>query len=132
MQDGGGLPSESQWWKYLYSTIVLFFCLIICVIGGGMFARTSAVILLVVVVCTLSVFISVFVENNTIQISIPTSNGFVYNNATDNTTKYGNYTGLRKETFKQNLYGQSSGSNCCQDAVIVCKQSLIILYCCKF
>ena len=47
MQDGGGLPSESQWWKYLYSTVVLFFCLIICVIGGGMFARTSALILLV-------------------------------------------------------------------------------------
>ena len=62
-------------------------------------------LLQVVVVCTLSVFISVFVKNNTVQISIPTSNGYVYSNATDNTTKYGNYTGLRAHTFKQNLYG---------------------------
>ena len=63
-------------------------------------------LLQVVVVCTLSVFISMFVKNDTIQISIPTSNGYVYSNATDNTTKYGNYTGLRASTFKQNLYGQ--------------------------
>ena len=47
MQDGGGLPAESQWWKYLYSSVVLLFCLVICIIGGAMFARTSAFILLV-------------------------------------------------------------------------------------
>lgn len=42
-----GLPNDTDWWKYLYSTVSLFICLIICLIGGAMFARTSAAILLV-------------------------------------------------------------------------------------
>ncbi|XP_070207369.1 solute carrier family 12 member 9-like isoform X2 [Littorina saxatilis] len=104
MKDGEGLPVDSQWWKYLYSTIVLFCCLIICIIGGAMFARTSALILLVVVICTLSVFISVFIKNKTLLISIPTSNSIVYQNASSNVTMYANYTGLSVKTFKENLY----------------------------
>lgn len=104
MQNGGGLPSDSQWWKYLYSTVVLFFCLIICIIGGAMFARTSAFILLVVVICTLSVFISIFAKNETILINIPSSNKLVYTNSSDNTTFHGNYTGLKAANFRENLY----------------------------
>ncbi|KAL8581793.1 hypothetical protein ACOMHN_010167 [Nucella lapillus] len=101
--DDGGLPL-SDWWTYLYSSIVLFFCFIICIIGGAMFARTSALILLIVVICTLTVFISVFVKNDTIEVGIPTTNHLVYYNSSVNTTVYGNYTGLRLNTFKSNLY----------------------------
>ncbi|KAK7490911.1 hypothetical protein BaRGS_00017783 [Batillaria attramentaria] len=103
IKDGGGLPEDTQWWRYLYSTISLAFCLLICIIGGAMFARTSALILLIVVVCTLSVFISVFVENDLIQIEIPSTNTLVYTNSSDNAT-YGNYTGLRAATFRGNLF----------------------------
>ncbi|XP_076452159.1 solute carrier family 12 member 9-like isoform X2 [Babylonia areolata] len=95
MQNGGGLPADSQWWKYLYSSVVLFFCLVICIIGGAMFARTSAFILLVVVICTLSVFVSIFAKNQTIAVGIPSS---------DNTTIYGYYTGLRGHNFRDNLF----------------------------
>lgn len=104
MHGNSGLPSDTQWWRYLYATFTLAFCLLICIIGGAMFARTSALILLIVVVCTLSVFISVFVENHTIQIAIPTTNTIVYKNSSDNTTFYGNYTGLSAQTFRNNLY----------------------------
>ncbi|XP_076472572.1 LOW QUALITY PROTEIN: solute carrier family 12 member 9-like [Babylonia areolata] len=103
MEDGEGLP-VSKWWTYLYASVVLFFCFIICIIGGAMFARTSALILLVVVICTLTVFISVFVKNETIEVGIPASNTLVYHNSSDNTTVYGDYTGLSLNTFKKNLF----------------------------
>lgn len=101
--DGDGLPL-GEWWTYLYSSVVLFFCFIICIIGGAMFARTSALILLIVVICTLSVYISVFVNHDPIEVGIPTSNHLVYTNSSMNTTIYGTYTGLRLDTFKSNLF----------------------------
>ncbi|ESO84407.1 hypothetical protein LOTGIDRAFT_207292 [Lottia gigantea] len=103
--DGQGLPDGSSWWKYLYSSVVLFVCLLVCIIGGAMFARTSAIILLIVVICLLSVVISMFAINHTIQVDIPLTNTLVYggNNSADGNIT-GNYTGLLAATFRENLY----------------------------
>ncbi|CAL1541024.1 unnamed protein product [Lymnaea stagnalis] len=99
---GNGLPDDTDWWKYLYSTISLFICLIICLIGGAMFARTSAMILLIVVVCTLSVMISVFAKNYNILVDIPDNNP--YANFSGNNTPSGLYTGLNATTMRDNLF----------------------------
>ncbi|XP_055863932.1 solute carrier family 12 member 9-like isoform X2 [Biomphalaria glabrata] len=102
-----GLPNDTDWWKYLYSTVSLFICLIICLIGGAMFARTSAAILLIVVVCTLSVMISIFAKNYRLQIDIPFNNQYIYpnqSNLNQNNTITGNYTGLSATTFRENLF----------------------------
>ncbi|KAH9499367.1 hypothetical protein Btru_003903 [Bulinus truncatus] len=104
MSDGHGLPNDSDWWKYLYSTISLFICLIICLIGGAMFARTSAIILIIVVVCTLSVMISIFAKNHEIPVDIPSNNDYIYTNKSSSEKIYGNYTGLDAATFRDNLY----------------------------
>ncbi|KAK6176290.1 hypothetical protein SNE40_014598 [Patella caerulea] len=105
VSDGGGLPDGSDWWKYLYATVVLFFCLIVCIIGGAMFARTSAFILLIVVICLLSVIISIFAINHDIPVKIPITNQIVYSgNSSDVANITGNYTGLRELTFRNNLY----------------------------
>ncbi|CAG5136766.1 unnamed protein product, partial [Candidula unifasciata] len=102
MSDGEGLPVTSEWWRYLYSTVSLFICLLICIVGGGLFAKTSALILLVVVLVTLSTFVSFFVKNYQIEVALPKTNHYAWGNRTDAPT--GNYTGLRAETFRENLF----------------------------
>lgn len=106
MADGNGLPvGEHTWWNYLYASCVLFVCLIVCLVGGSMFAKTSAAILFVTVICLLSVYISIFAQNHVIQVAIPKENQEVYTNQSmlNMTIKY-NYTGLKAQTFSENLY----------------------------
>ncbi|XP_041377713.1 solute carrier family 12 member 9-like isoform X2 [Gigantopelta aegis] len=101
----GGLPDGTQWWKYLYSSIVLFICLVVCIIGGAMFARTSAFILLIVIICLLSLIISMFAMNHEIDVKIPFTNKEVWTNKTEDSANFtGKYTALRAKTFSQNLY----------------------------
>lgn len=61
----------------------------------------------VVVVTTVSVFISIFAKNKVISIDIPKDNKIIWGNTnvTANVTHMANYTGLRLETFRDNLYG---------------------------
>lgn len=59
-----------------------------------------------VVVTTVSVFISIFAKNKVISIDIPKDNKIIWVNTNDtNVTHMANYTGLRLETFRDNLYG---------------------------
>lgn len=57
---------------------------------------------------TLSVFISAFVNHDSIKVEIPRTNDYVYsdNNVTANTTIYGMYTGLSAATFRENLFSK--------------------------
>lgn len=102
-----GLPIGAHtWWSYLYASCVLFVCLIVCLVGGAMFAKTSAAILLVTVICLLSVYVSIFATNHTIQVGIPKENHLHHevNHSLENTTIKFNYTGLSSRTFRDNLY----------------------------
>lgn len=95
-----GLPVDTNWWKYLYATIVLLLCLVVCMIGGSMFAKTLAVILAITVICTLSVIISIFATNHVIQVPLPKENHLVPHNSNETFS----YTGLSAKTFRDNLY----------------------------
>ncbi|KAL4221557.1 hypothetical protein ACF0H5_019814 [Mactra antiquata] len=109
VSDGLGLPVKGSWWKYLYATIVLAVCLFVCMVGGSMFAKTLTVILGLTMICLLSVFISIFAINHTIQVEVPKENHLV-NHVRNDTGNVSlpvtfNYTGLKAETFRSNAYG---------------------------
>lgn len=114
-----GLPVKGDWWKYLYATVVLCICLLVCLVGGSMFAKTLTVILGVSLICTLMVFISIFAKNSVIQVDIPKENHLVRHklpNMTMNGTVTFNYTGLRAQTFRDNLYpGYERDYSTCDD-----------------
>ncbi|GAB1606480.1 solute carrier family 12 member 9-like [Argonauta hians] len=93
----------NHWYDYMYATICLLLCLAICFVGGALFAKFSAFILLIVSLCTLMTMISFLVKKDPIPVLIPRSNHLVYPKAND-TDVYGNYTGMKLETFKENLY----------------------------
>ncbi|XP_014789783.1 solute carrier family 12 member 9 isoform X2 [Octopus bimaculoides] len=93
----------NHWYDYMYATICLFLCLAICFVGGAMFARFSAFILLIVSLCTLMTIISFLVKKDIIPVPIPRSNTLVYK-MSNYSDVFGNYTGLKFSTFKQNLY----------------------------
>ena len=44
IKEGAASLPLTDWYKYLYCSVVLFGCLIICLIGGSMFAKTLIVI----------------------------------------------------------------------------------------
>jgi potassium/chloride transporter 9 len=80
---------ESQWYLYLWSTLVLLFCTAICLAGSSIFARASNGLLIILLLATLSIPLSVLIvspfENRKLGIE---------------------YTGLSVKTFLGNLKPQ--------------------------
>jgi potassium/chloride transporter 9 len=80
---------ESQWYLYLWSTIVLVLCTAICLAGSSIFARASHGLLVILMISTLSIPFSALVvppfENKKLGIE---------------------YTGLSLQTFIGNLKPQ--------------------------
>jgi solute carrier family 12 (potassium/chloride transporters), member 9 len=77
---------ESQWYLYLWSTLVLLFCTAICLAGSSIFARASNGLLIILILATLSIPLSALVvspfESRKLGIE---------------------YTGMRLTTFMGNL-----------------------------
>lgn len=77
---------ESQWYLYLWSTLVLVFCTGICLAGSSIFARASNGLLIILLIATLSIPISALIlspfEDRKLGIE---------------------YTGLSMKTFMENL-----------------------------
>jgi len=71
--ESGGMPSGTQWWNYLYCSLVLALCLILSLIGGKVFGKTNIFTLLVTVVCGLTVFISMLIKGP-LCVEYPVSN----------------------------------------------------------
>lgn len=80
---------ESQWYLYLWSTVVLVLCTAICLAGSSIFARASHGLLIILLISTLSIPFSALVvppfENKELGIE---------------------YTGLSLQTFVRNLKPQ--------------------------
>ncbi|KAI9046579.1 hypothetical protein LZ554_009323 [Drepanopeziza brunnea f. sp. 'monogermtubi'] len=80
---------ESQWYLYLWSTVVLVLCTAICLAGSSIFARASNGLLVILIVATLSIPFSALVvspfESRKLGID---------------------YTGLSWRTFKGNMMPQ--------------------------
>ncbi|XP_034097326.1 solute carrier family 12 member 9 [Drosophila albomicans] len=96
---------DSDWYRFLYSSIINTCMLLVCLVGAALFAKTSVLILGVVTICLFATYISFLSVGPTDDtISVPSTNTLL------NGTKFLPYTGLSATTLKNNL-----GSNYTQD-----------------
>lgn len=95
---GGNLADSlpaTQWWTFLYGSVVLFVCLIICMVGASAFAKTTFLIFCIVVISIISVIASFGAQKN-MAVPVPE------NELTNLTTTP--YTKPSVATFKGNLW----------------------------
>jgi potassium/chloride transporter 9 len=86
---------SSDWWKFLYGSGLNLFNTTICLIGASLFAKTSAVIFFTVMGATLTVVISLLMQEP-MSIPVPAENHYLHDL---NITEL-NFTGFSWQTFK--------------------------------
>ncbi|OQV15326.1 Solute carrier family 12 member 9 [Hypsibius exemplaris] len=95
----GGGAGGTDWYSFLYGVVICLFNTCVCVVGASMFAYMSAFILAVVGVSAFVSFISFFIENHGMNITIPDSNHI----AAGRNETLAWYTGISSATFHENL-----------------------------
>lgn len=87
------LPT-SQWWDYLYKTVVNIFNVVIILLGAGVFSKMTAGLFILVLLSYVMVVASFCAKDPQ---PVPISNPYI-------TNVTANYTGFQLETFHGNLF----------------------------
>jgi potassium/chloride transporter 9 len=97
----------TDWWRFVYGTLINLFSVTICLLGSSLFSTASFFIFILVCFSYLMVVVSFFIQDP-LRVLIPKTNTFAYNNEALLYNKtdflYGQYTGFSSATFRENIY----------------------------
>ncbi|CAF1270013.1 unnamed protein product [Rotaria sordida] len=98
---------DTQWWRFLYGTIINIISLITCLLGSSLFSMATFFIFILVSFSYLMVVVSFFVQSPK-PVIIQRVNTYAYDHQSSVFNKtdliYGYYTGFSSITMRENTY----------------------------